>query len=71
MQLAVNLRAPVLFYRECVELLRAAGAEHGNALVVNLASIIRQVRPALAVRLLGHEGRSDRIHGGDEQGAQQ
>jgi NAD(P)-dependent dehydrogenase (short-subunit alcohol dehydrogenase family) len=39
MQLALNLRAPVLFYRECAELLRAAGAEHSNALVVNLASI--------------------------------
>jgi NAD(P)-dependent dehydrogenase (short-subunit alcohol dehydrogenase family) len=39
MQLAVNLRAPVLFYRECVDLLRAAGAEHRSALVVNLASI--------------------------------
>jgi NAD(P)-dependent dehydrogenase (short-subunit alcohol dehydrogenase family) len=39
LQLAVNLRAPILFYRECAELLRAAGAEHRNALVVNLASI--------------------------------
>ena len=39
MQLDVNLRAPVLFYRECAELLRAAGAEHRNALVVNVASI--------------------------------
>jgi NAD(P)-dependent dehydrogenase (short-subunit alcohol dehydrogenase family) len=39
MQLAVNLRAPILFYRECAEMLRAAGAEHGNALVVNLASL--------------------------------
>jgi NAD(P)-dependent dehydrogenase (short-subunit alcohol dehydrogenase family) len=39
MQLAVNLRAIVLFYRECLEMLRAAGAEHRNALVVNLASI--------------------------------
>jgi NAD(P)-dependent dehydrogenase (short-subunit alcohol dehydrogenase family) len=39
LQLDVNLRAPVLFYRECADLLRAAGAEHGNALVVNLASI--------------------------------
>lgn len=38
-QLAVNLRAPILFYRECTEMLRAAGAEHGNALVVNMASI--------------------------------
>ena len=39
MQLAVNLRAIILFYRECAELLRAAGAEHKNAIVVNLASI--------------------------------
>jgi NAD(P)-dependent dehydrogenase (short-subunit alcohol dehydrogenase family) len=39
MQLDVNLRSIVLFYRECAELLRAAGAEHGNALVVNLASL--------------------------------
>ena len=29
----------VLFYRECIEILRAAGAEHPSALVVNLASI--------------------------------
>jgi NAD(P)-dependent dehydrogenase (short-subunit alcohol dehydrogenase family) len=39
MQIDVNLRATVLLYRECVELLRAAGAEHRGALVVNLASI--------------------------------
>jgi NAD(P)-dependent dehydrogenase (short-subunit alcohol dehydrogenase family) len=39
MQIAVNLRAIILFYRECAELLRAAGAEHRNALVVNLSSI--------------------------------
>ncbi len=39
MQLAVNLRSIVLFYRECTELLKAAGAEHRNALVVNTASI--------------------------------
>ena len=38
-QLAVNLRAPILFYRECADMLRAAGAEHRNALVVNLASL--------------------------------
>src|ERR1700733_12799246 len=35
----VNIRAIILFYRECGELLRAAGAEHRNALVVNMASI--------------------------------
>jgi short-subunit dehydrogenase len=39
MQLAVNLRAPILFYRECAEMLRAAGAEHQKALVVNMASL--------------------------------
>jgi NAD(P)-dependent dehydrogenase (short-subunit alcohol dehydrogenase family) len=39
LQLDVNLRAIVLFYRECAVLLRAAGAEHGNALAINLASI--------------------------------
>jgi NAD(P)-dependent dehydrogenase (short-subunit alcohol dehydrogenase family) len=38
LQIAVNLRAIVLFYRECADLLRAAGAEHGKALVVNLSS---------------------------------
>jgi short-subunit dehydrogenase len=38
-QLGVNLRSIILFYRECLEMLRAAGGEHRNALVVNLASI--------------------------------
>ena len=39
MQLDINIRAIILFYRECAEMLKAAGAEHRNALVVNLASI--------------------------------
>jgi NAD(P)-dependent dehydrogenase (short-subunit alcohol dehydrogenase family) len=39
MQLGVNLRAIILFYRECAEMLRAAGAEHRNAVVVNMSSI--------------------------------
>jgi NAD(P)-dependent dehydrogenase (short-subunit alcohol dehydrogenase family) len=39
LQLDVNLRAIILFYRECLEMLRAAGTEHRSALVVNLASI--------------------------------
>jgi len=39
MQLDVNVRAIVLCYRECAGLLRAAGAEHRNALVVNMSSI--------------------------------
>jgi NAD(P)-dependent dehydrogenase (short-subunit alcohol dehydrogenase family) len=50
MQLGVNLRAIVLFYRECVELLRAAGAEHRNALVVNMASLAgKSPQPWLSV----------------------
>jgi NAD(P)-dependent dehydrogenase (short-subunit alcohol dehydrogenase family) len=39
MQLDVNLRAMVIFYRECHDLLVAAGKETRNALVVNLASV--------------------------------
>jgi NAD(P)-dependent dehydrogenase (short-subunit alcohol dehydrogenase family) len=38
-QLDVNLRAMVIFYRECHDLLVAAGKETHNALVVNLASV--------------------------------
>ena len=50
MQLAVNLRAIVLFYRECAELLRAAGTEHRNALVVNMASMAgKSPQPWLSV----------------------
>ncbi len=39
MQLDINLRSIVLFYRECVPLLKEAAAEHRNALVVNTSSI--------------------------------
>jgi NAD(P)-dependent dehydrogenase (short-subunit alcohol dehydrogenase family) len=39
LQLDVNLRSIILFYRECFELLKAAGSEHGQALVVNTSSI--------------------------------
>jgi NAD(P)-dependent dehydrogenase (short-subunit alcohol dehydrogenase family) len=39
MQLDINLRSIVIFYRECLEMLKAAGAEHRNAIVVNTASI--------------------------------
>jgi NAD(P)-dependent dehydrogenase (short-subunit alcohol dehydrogenase family) len=39
MQLDVNVKAMVLFYKECVGMLRAAGSEHRNARVVNTASI--------------------------------
>jgi NAD(P)-dependent dehydrogenase (short-subunit alcohol dehydrogenase family) len=50
LQLDVNVRAMVLFYRECIEMLRAAGGEHRGALVVNLASIAgKNPQPWLSV----------------------
>ena len=39
MQLNINLRSIMLFYRECVDLLKEAAAEHKNVLVVNTSSI--------------------------------
>jgi NAD(P)-dependent dehydrogenase (short-subunit alcohol dehydrogenase family) len=39
MQLGVNLRSIVMFYRECVALLKEAAAERGSAQVINTASI--------------------------------
>jgi NAD(P)-dependent dehydrogenase (short-subunit alcohol dehydrogenase family) len=39
LQLNTNLRSIFLFYRECAPLLKAAGAEHRNALVINTSSI--------------------------------
>jgi NAD(P)-dependent dehydrogenase (short-subunit alcohol dehydrogenase family) len=50
LQLAVNVRATIILYRECADLLRAAGHEHRNALVVNLASIAgKSPQPWLSV----------------------
>jgi short-subunit dehydrogenase len=50
LQLDVNLRAIILFYREAIEMLRSAGAEHGSALVVNLASLAgKSPQPWLSV----------------------
>ena len=50
MQLAVNLRSVFLFYREAADLLRAAGAEHKQAWVVNLASYAgKEGQPWLSV----------------------
>ena len=45
-QLGVNLRSMILFYRECAEMLSSAGSEHRNALVVNTASIRREIGEA-------------------------
>jgi NAD(P)-dependent dehydrogenase (short-subunit alcohol dehydrogenase family) len=50
MQLDVNIRSIILFYRETVELLRAAAKEHGTAQVVNTASIAgKRGQPWLSV----------------------
>ena len=50
MQLDVNIRSIILFYRESIDLLRQAGAEHRNALVVNMASMAgRSPQPWLSV----------------------
>jgi 3-oxoacyl-[acyl-carrier protein] reductase len=43
LQLDVNLRSMILFYREAMPLLRRAGAEHGNAMVLNMSSISGKV----------------------------
>ena len=69
MQLAVNLRSVILFYREAAALLRAAGAEHRNALGRQHVVDLGQVRRAVAVCLLRHQGGRRRFHRGDEQGA--
>jgi NAD(P)-dependent dehydrogenase (short-subunit alcohol dehydrogenase family) len=39
MQIDVNLRSIILFYRESMDMLREAAGQHHNALVVNTASI--------------------------------
>ena len=69
MQLDINLRSIVIFYRECLEMLKAAGAEHRNALVVNTSSISGKRARGLAVGLLGHQARRRRLDRSDEQGA--
>jgi short-subunit dehydrogenase len=50
LQLDVNLRSVILFYKGCVAMLREAGAEHRNALVVNMASLAgKSPQPWLSV----------------------
>jgi len=39
LQLAINLRSIPLMYRETLDMLKAAGAEHRNALVINTSSL--------------------------------
>jgi short-subunit dehydrogenase len=50
LQLGVNLRSIILFYRECLDMLRQTGAEHRNALVINLSSMAgKSPQPWLSV----------------------
>jgi short-subunit dehydrogenase len=50
LQLGVNIRSIILFYRECLDMLRQAGAEHRSALVVNMASMAgKSPQPWLSV----------------------
>lgn len=50
LQLGVNLRSTILFYRECLDMLRQAGAEHRSALVINLSSMAgKSPQPWLSV----------------------
>jgi NAD(P)-dependent dehydrogenase (short-subunit alcohol dehydrogenase family) len=47
-QLRLNLRTPILLYREAADLLQRAGAEHGQALVINIASLAARGEPNFA-----------------------
>jgi NAD(P)-dependent dehydrogenase (short-subunit alcohol dehydrogenase family) len=48
--LAINVRSAVLLTRECASALKQAGAEHGQALLVNTASISgKSAQPYLSV----------------------
>jgi NAD(P)-dependent dehydrogenase (short-subunit alcohol dehydrogenase family) len=50
LQLALNLRSVILFYRDSIDLLRAAGAAHRNALVINMSSVAgKRGAPGLGV----------------------
>ncbi len=50
LQIDVNIRSIILFYRECIDLLKQAAAEHRSALVVNMASMAgRSPQPWLSV----------------------
>jgi NAD(P)-dependent dehydrogenase (short-subunit alcohol dehydrogenase family) len=50
LQLDVNVRSIILFYRECLEMLRAAGREHRGALVINMSSMAgKSPQPWLSV----------------------
>jgi len=67
MQLDVNLRSVYLTARDCIPMLKKAGAEHGKALIVNTASIAgKHGQPWLAAysaTKAGVVGLSQAMHG--------
>jgi NAD(P)-dependent dehydrogenase (short-subunit alcohol dehydrogenase family) len=67
MQLDVNLRSVYLTARDCIPMLKEAGAEHGKALIVNTASIAGKAgQPWLAAysaTKAGVVGLSQAMHG--------
>ena len=67
MQLDVNLRSVYLTTRDCIPMLKEAGADHGKALVVNTASIAGKMgQPWLAAysaTKAGVVGLSQAMHG--------
>jgi NAD(P)-dependent dehydrogenase (short-subunit alcohol dehydrogenase family) len=49
-QLDVNVRSHIIVTREALDMLKAAGAEHGNAYIINTASITaREGQPWLSI----------------------
>jgi NAD(P)-dependent dehydrogenase (short-subunit alcohol dehydrogenase family) len=50
LQIGLNLRSTIVFYRECIPMLARAAGEHGSALVVNTSSITGKLgEPLLSV----------------------
>jgi NAD(P)-dependent dehydrogenase (short-subunit alcohol dehydrogenase family) len=66
LQLDVNLRAVYLVARECIPMLKEAGAEHGKALIANTASIAGKRGqgwlPAYSATKFGVVGLSQAMH---------
>jgi NAD(P)-dependent dehydrogenase (short-subunit alcohol dehydrogenase family) len=66
MQLDLNLRSIILFYRECVDLLKAAGRRAPQRARREPVVDRRQERRGLAVGLRGHQGGRHRLDAVDE-----
>jgi NAD(P)-dependent dehydrogenase (short-subunit alcohol dehydrogenase family) len=66
LQLGVNLRAVYLLARECIPMLREAGAEHGKALITNTSSYAGKHGqgwlPAYSASKFGVVGLSQALH---------